>query len=60
MLYNVIGKAGDLKAHKDENVGRVIGCKFPGQENRTGVYNIIDILKFMVMGEITWERVSRE
>ena len=60
MLYNVTGKAGGLKAHEDENIGSTTGCKFAGQKNKRGVYNITDILECIVLDEITWERVSRE
>lgn len=60
MLYNVIRKVGGLKAHEDENAGSTTGCKFAGQKNKRGVYNVIDILDGMVLDEITWERVSRE
>lgn len=53
MLFNVIGKAGGLRTHKDENVGRAIGSKCVSQENRRGVYNIINTIKFMEMDKIT-------
>lgn len=56
----MIGKVGGLKAHEDENVGSTTGCKFAGQKNKRGVYNIRDILDGIVLDEITWERVSRE
>lgn len=56
----MIRKVGGLKAHEDENAGSTTGCKFAGQKNKRGVYNVIDILDGMVLDEITWERVSRE
>lgn len=60
MLYNVIGQIGGLRAHEDESVEMVIGCKSAGQENRGGMYSIINILKFVEMGKITWKRVFIE
>ena len=56
----MIGEAWGLNAHEDENVGSTTGCKFAGQKNKRGVYNITDILECIVLDEITWERVSRE
>ena len=53
VLCNVIGKAGSLRAHKDENVKKSVVYKSVGQGNRRGVNNIIDIFKLMEMDKIT-------